>query len=498
MAKNLIGYHGREGVFFHLAACAQCGRELQLAPDGNAFCPECRLVAAAPVQRRRHVSEYLRRFPATTALLAINILVFLAMWASHGSAVSPSVDQLIRWGANSGVEVISHNQWWRIITMAFVHIGAPHLIMNMWSLWLLGTLAEAILGTYLYTGVYFLCAIAGALVSLYWNPLVIGAGASGALMGILGVVVSVLTFAHLPVPKDVVRSTTRSLALGAGLTLAIGLLPRIDNAAHVGGLICGLLLGLLLSLTRRADYALQRPLRQACLLVPLVLMVPLAIAAKARGEPWMHYQQALADLQSARYAEAEQQARLALNRKPQNTRFSEVLITALFYEGNDAEAGKYLRQLIAREPRNSFATNTLALIELKEGDGAGARDLLLKALPLQPNNVIGQVYLGRAFEQTNQDDEAIKRYRIAIQLDPDLYEAQMALGSIYEKHGQPQKAILFYHEAAKLQPQQLEPLQNLARAYSEAGMKDQAGQILAEIRKREQEEETKAGPASNR
>jgi rhomboid protease GluP len=420
------------------------------------------------------------------------------MWANHVSPVSPSAEQLIHWGANSGEQVIAHNQWWRIITMAFVHIGAPHLIMNMWSLWLLGTLAEAVLGTYLYVGVYLLCAIAGSLASLYWNPMVVGAGASGALMGILGSLVSVLKFAHLPVPKDVLRSTTRSLVLGGALTLGIGILPRIDNAAHVGGVICGLFLGLLLSLTRRADYTLQRPLRQACLLVPLVLMIPLALAAKRHGEPWIHYQYALEDLETSRYAQAEQEARVALNRMPQNSQMLEVLSLALFNQGNDAEAGKYLRDLSGREPRNSFATNTLAMIELKEGDAGGARDLLIKALPFQPRNAYGQVYLGRALQALDQDDEAIKHYRTAILINPDLYEAQMALGSIYEKHGELQQAILFYRRGAQLQPGRLEPLQNMTRTYLAAGMKTQADQTIAEIQKREQAAGKRGPTGTNR
>lgn len=440
-----------------------------------------------PARHKPQLADYIRRFPATTAFLAINVLVFVAMWLNHVSPVSPSADQLVRWGANSGEKILFYNQWWRILASAFVHIGAPHLIMNMWALWLIGTLAEAVLGTYLYAGVYLVCAIAGSLASLYWNPLVIGAGASGALMGILGVLVSVLKFGRLPVPKEVLRSTTRSLVSGAVLTLAIGLLPRIDNAAHIGGLICGLFLGMLLSLTRRADYNVQRPLRQICLLVPFALMVPLAFAAQKRGEPWIHYQWAWDALRASRYPQAEQEARVALSRLPQSVRVLELLSTALFYEGKDSEAAVYLRQLIAHDPRNPFATNSLARIELKDGDVAGARDLLTKALPLQPRNAYGQVYLGRALQALDQDNEATEHYRQALRIDPDLYEAQMALGSIYEKHRQPQEAILFYRRAAQIQPGQLEPLRALARTYLASGMKEQAEQTIAEIQKREQE-----------
>ncbi len=357
--------------------------------------------------------------------------------------------------------------------------------MNMWALWVLGTLAEAILGTWLYVGVYLVCAVAGSLTSIYWNPMVVGAGASGAIMGILGAEVSVLKFARLPLPKEVLRSTIRSLVQGAVLTLVIGVLPRIDNAAHVGGLICGLLIGLLLSLTRRAEQNVQRPLRAICLIVPFAAMVPLAIGAQRHSEPLIHLNNAEEALGSSQFAQAEKEARIALRRLPNRDEVLAVLGTALYYEGDDAEAGKYMRQLLEQDPRNDLAANILASIELKENDAISARDLLTKSLALQPRNAYGEVLLGRALQQLNQDNEAITHYRQAIQIDPNLYDAQIALASIYEKHNEPKNAILFYQKAAEIHPNDVEPLRGLARSYLQAGMKQQADQTIAEIRKRE-------------
>jgi rhomboid protease GluP len=432
------------------------------------------------------VADYVQRFPATTILIAVNVLVFLAMLLGHVSPKLPTTAQLIRWGADSGLHVILHNQWWRIITSAFVHVGVAHLIMNMWALWVLGTLAEAVLGTYLYLGIYFVCAIAASLMSLYWHPNVVGAGASGAIMGILGAVVAVLKFARLPLPKAALQSSIRSLVQGAVLTLVIGFVGPIDNAAHVGGLLCGLFIGVLLCLTRRADYSVQRPLRQICLLAPFALMVPLAVAVQKHGEPWIHLQQAEEYLNAHSYKGAETEARVALRHLPNNPEVLEVLSTALFYEGNDAGSSQYSRQLLAQDPRNEFALNSLAAIELKEDDPIGARDLLTKALPLQPRNAYGQVYLGRALETLNEDSQAIAHYRQALQVDPGLYEAQLALAGIYEKENQPQKAVIFYLQAAKLHPDDVEPLRGLARAYLAAGMTQQANNAIAQIQKKEQ------------
>src|SRR5579871_6842034 len=120
-----------------LAQCAQCGRELQLAQDGTPYCQNCAVFPKTAVRHKTSALVYVRRFPATTAFLAANILTYLAMCLSRISPMSPSAEQLIRWGANSGEKILFHGQWWRILTSAFVHIGAAHLVMNMWALWLL-------------------------------------------------------------------------------------------------------------------------------------------------------------------------------------------------------------------------------------------------------------------------------------------------------------------------------------------------------------------------
>ena len=65
----------------------------------------------------------------------------------HGvSAVSPTADQLMFWGANNAGAVLNSGQWWRIVTAMFVHVGMIHLATNMWCLWNLGLLAEPLMG----------------------------------------------------------------------------------------------------------------------------------------------------------------------------------------------------------------------------------------------------------------------------------------------------------------------------------------------------------------
>src|SRR5690242_530889 len=97
-----------------LPNCPSCGGQLQIAQTGEHFCPECRPASVQPAQPRRpSASNYVRRFPATTVLIAINTVVFLAMVLNHVSVSGPTVEQLIRWGGDSGDRVLLQNQWWR-------------------------------------------------------------------------------------------------------------------------------------------------------------------------------------------------------------------------------------------------------------------------------------------------------------------------------------------------------------------------------------------------
>jgi len=184
--------------------------------------------------------------PATYLLVGINCLVFLAMVASHVSFLSPSPEDLMRWGA----------EWIRIVTAMFVHVGIIHLATNMWCLWNLGLLAEPLLGSLGVFTVYILTGAAGNLLSTFYNwvkyhnagTFSVGAGASGAVFGIAGALIVLLGSPRLPVPPLELRKLRRSVIYFAAINLVIGfatMIPgsivRIDNMAHLGGCACGFL-----------------------------------------------------------------------------------------------------------------------------------------------------------------------------------------------------------------------------------------------------------------
>jgi membrane associated rhomboid family serine protease len=200
--------------------------------------------------------------PATYLLVGINCGVFAAMVAQGASIWMPTLDQLMRWGADRPDNVLIHGEWWRIVTAMFVHVGILHLATNMWCLWNLGLLAEPLMGSFGLFAAYILTGAAGNLLSTWKNwmwPFLdtsgtpffqAGAGASGAVFGIAGALIVLLKSNRLPVPIQELKKLRRSVIYFAAINLVIGLSVNfgsaltgveIDNSAHVGGFLCGLL-----------------------------------------------------------------------------------------------------------------------------------------------------------------------------------------------------------------------------------------------------------------
>jgi rhomboid protease GluP len=160
--------------------------------------------------------------------------------------MAPTSSQLIRWDANYAPYSLGPEPW-RILASNYVHIGIIHIFFNMWCLWNLGRLAERIFDRWTYVLIYTASGIAGSLASLWWHPEFPGAGASGAIFGLAGGLIAVLYLGKLPIAKEALKPTLRSLVMFAAYNLFFGLVPGIDNAAHLGGLAAGLAIGAVLA-----------------------------------------------------------------------------------------------------------------------------------------------------------------------------------------------------------------------------------------------------------
>ncbi len=216
----------------------------------------------AQVRRRREYSVWdPRSAPGTYLLLAINVGVYLWM-VTHGvNPKLPSDYALLHYGANEPWLVL-HGEWFRLLTATFVHVGLLHIACNMWCLWNLGILGEPLVGPFGMLAIYMITGIAGNLLSMAWNVLhfarfhetaylfQIGAGASGAVFGIAGILIVLLSNRRLPFPWEELQRLRSSVIKFAAINLVIGLSTmvvnvgiRIDNFAHIGGFLAGLALG---------------------------------------------------------------------------------------------------------------------------------------------------------------------------------------------------------------------------------------------------------------
>jgi rhomboid protease GluP len=174
------------------------------------------------------------------ALAAVCVGVFLAEERAGGSEVRAV---LLRFGASRPAHVRT-GEWWRFFTALFVHIGPRHLLGNMATLLVLGPALVAALGPWRFLAVYLAAGVAGNALSYQVTPPdVVSAGASGAILGVLGALGGQrLRFAA----SARYRGWQVVAALLAYLAVAVGAEPGVDTMAHLGGLAAGLVLGLLI------------------------------------------------------------------------------------------------------------------------------------------------------------------------------------------------------------------------------------------------------------
>ncbi len=277
-------------------------------------------------------------YPATYLLIAINVAVYLGMvrfgplpglLRGHPSGFGTSQlgalggwfgrmltepfgeKLLLNFGACSPDRVVSLAQWWRLLTSLFVHVTPLHLLLNMWCLWNLGLFGEPLLGKPGLIAVYLLTGAAGMLQSVLWSLFtgdvgVVVAGASGAVFGLAGVLIVLLSNRRLAAPWEELRSLRLQVVFFAAANLLLGglpdvlprlfpgllrlihldpgALPNIDNEAHMGGFLCGLALGLPLlprMTSGRSSYRVRQlfVFSSAAL---LLILVSYAVASFAR------------------------------------------------------------------------------------------------------------------------------------------------------------------------------------------------------------------------
>lgn len=199
----------------------------------------------------------------------------MVIFAGAGVWHSPNNVQL-GWGANFG-PATQDGEWWRLGTAMFLHFGIVHLLLNSFSLWEVGQLVERMYGRWRFIGIYLIAGLFGNLLSLVvqGNEAVSG-GASGAIFGVYGA-----ALVYLWRERDAISASEFKWLFGGGclfsiISIVLGfVIPGIDNAAHLGGLMAGVMLSIVLSqsMTARAMPSIHRSLAILVLAVVSVSLV---------------------------------------------------------------------------------------------------------------------------------------------------------------------------------------------------------------------------------
>ena len=198
----------------------------------------------------------MRRQPqavCTTGLIVINVLVFFLL-SLRGDTESGYF--MLQYGAMYEPLVTEGHEYYRLITSLFLHFGIQHLLNNMVMLGALGYQLENQIGRIKFLLIYFISGIGGNLCSLYWNvshgEQVISAGASGAIFGLMGALLYIVAVNR----GRLGRLSGRGMLIMVALSLYFGMTSSgVDNSAHIGGLIWGILITVLLYRRKRMDHS---------------------------------------------------------------------------------------------------------------------------------------------------------------------------------------------------------------------------------------------------
>lgn len=217
-----------------MQADASAGADVRLQPG-----------AAAAFANRR---QALARQPwVSYALVLLNVTVWLLTLASGAALLQAPAEKMLAWGGNAASEV-QRGQWWRLLTAVFLHSGMMHLTMNMAGLLCTGPTVERVYGSRRFLLLYLGAGLAGSALSLHFSAQHgTAVGASGAVFGVAGALL-VAALRHRRFLPTMLSFYTLA---GIGMLLLDGMLRgfgsgQVDNAAHVGGLLAGSLLALIL------------------------------------------------------------------------------------------------------------------------------------------------------------------------------------------------------------------------------------------------------------
>ena len=216
--------------------------------SSDRVCPYCHETVGQRAVQQRDTSAVLAGFIpqarfTTIVILVINFGLYLATTLyslRQGNADAMwniDIRTLFDFGARNREAILLGKQWWRLVTAGFLHGGLMHILMNSWVLFDLGAEVEAAYGTSRMLVFYFISTVCGFLASTFFSSAVISVGASAGLFGLIGAMIA-FGMQHQSALGAAIRGLYVRWAIYG---LLFGLLPffRVDNAAHIGGIVSG-------------------------------------------------------------------------------------------------------------------------------------------------------------------------------------------------------------------------------------------------------------------
>lgn len=387
--------------------------------------------------------------PASTLLLSLNIAMFVSMvlqeYSKSGLMVIllPDAIQLIDWGALYAPSTLQ-GEYWRLISSQFLHAGILHLGMNMYVLLYVGPLVERLYGSWKFAVLYLLAGIGGAINTLLWTPAAVGVGASGAIYGVFGGVLAFFQAHRAEFPPDVFRHKVRGLLIFLLISLAAGAVsPMIGNAAHIGGLAVGYLVGLAIMPKEPSDlrWRLRDCLRTAPLVVLFIALMYLQSAGTFDFGGELSLVRAVGFLKDGKYKEALPLLDKRLRLVPDDTR--------------------------------AYAARVAAYGSLEQYQNVVSD--CDKILRLEHRNVSALMSRANAYGHLGQHKKAIEDVNTALKYDHNIPNAQAILGWDELALGQYQTAIEHYSRAIAARPGLTFVYNSLT--YAHFSIKDYSGAI---------------------
>lgn len=320
------------------------------------------------------VEKHLLKFaPVTYALIAINVLIWLGMvlFLNHFSDI-----KLLDVGGLVHFNFV-HGEWYRLISSMFLHFGFEHLLMNMLSLFLFGKIVESLIGHWRMLVLYLISGIVGNFASLTFNLSTVSAGASGAIFGLIGAIVTII-FLSKQFNRKAIGELLIALVVLIGLSL---FMPNINIVAHVGGFIGGIF-----TVVIPYFFNKNRNIFWISIIVAALLLILAIVRIYTIDEENIYNTIIKNELYDTEYKEAQDMVDHTINKgyADDETYYLAGMITAT--KSSKAEAMAQWERGLKNFPNSGLLNYQLAIANRSLADEKKAKKYINKAVEINPNN----------------------------------------------------------------------------------------------------------------